>query len=340
MYYVEMLRVLRGLKVFAIILGVLFLIIVGLRVSVNKQFDPGRYISTSSTEVKSVRAEKDGSKTTIIDDRAKGTHVEIRQALGVYRITIIEKSKTAPGKRPGTHQHSEQVSSTMGASFSEEDVPGVGHVTTIERNSTLPIDFLLIGAGFLAAFMATVFGNALSKENEHLELAWTKPVSRENYALTAVGTDVAGILASFALAVCVMVAMSSLFGIPHFMTSTQTPLIAAVSLLFPLSWYALMQGMTASLRRASGLVLGLSWPAAFALSGLAQLRWNLQPVLQFLDTFNPVAYFIRGSTDGQTSNTALTLIGSSSMFTDAVMLLLLTLLGLTLAVAQWRRVEA
>ncbi len=339
MYYVERLRVLRGLKIYAIILGLVFLLMVVLRVSLNKQLDPGKYIGTSPTAVKTARVEKDGSKTTIIDDRAQRTHVEIHEGAGVYRMTLIDKSNPASSKRLGTHKHGEQVGS-MGANISDENVPGVGHVTTIERNSNLPVDYLLIAASFLAAIMATVVGNALSKENEHLELAWTKPASPERYALTAIGVDVVGILAAFALAICAMIAMASLFGIPHLVRSAQTPLVAAVALLFPLSWYALMQGMTASLRRGSGLILGLSWPVAFALPALVPLKWSLQPVLRFLDTFNPVAYFTRDASDGAISNTALTFIHSSSISTDAAMLSLLTLLGLIAAIMQWRRVEA
>ncbi len=328
-----------GTKIFAIILGIMFLLMAVTRATVNNRFDPGKYIGASPTAVKTQRLEKDGSKTTIIDDRAQRTHVEVHEGAGVYRITVIDKSTPASSRRLGTHKHGEQVGS-MGATISDENVPGVGHVTTIERNSNLPVDYLLIAAGFLAAIMATVFGNALSKENEHLELAWTKPTFRERYALTAIGVDVAAIVASFALAICVMIAMGSLFGIPHLVTSAQTLLVAAVALLFPLSWYALMQGMTASLRRASGLILGLSWPVAFALPALAPLKWSLQPVLQFLDTFNPVAYFTRDASDGAISNTALTFIHSSSISTDAVMLSTLTLLGLTVAIVQWRRLEA
>lgn len=340
MYYVEMLRVLRGLKIFAIILGSLFLIALVLRISLHKQLDPSKYINRSRTAVKTVRIEKDGTKTTMIDDRAQGTHVEIHQGLGVYRITIIEKPKVASQKPSRARQHDEQ-SGSMGVSISDENVAGVGHVTTIERNTNISLDVLLMVASFLAAFMATVLGSALSKENEHLELAWTKPVSRESYALAAVGTDVAGIVVSFVLAVCAMVAMMSLFGIPHLVTSGQTIKIAAISLLFPLSWYAVLQGMTASLRRAS-LILGLSWPIAFALAAVAQLKWTLQPVLQFLDTFNPIAYFTRATAaaGNEASNSGLTLLHGSSISANAVMLLVLAVIGVIAAVVQWRRLEA
>jgi hypothetical protein len=97
--------------------------------------------------------------------------------------------------------------------------------------------------------------------------------------------------------------------------------------------------MTASLRRAS-LVLGLSWPAAFALAAVAQIKWILQPVLQFLDTFNPVAYFMRASVGNDAATSALTLLHHSSDWLNPTMLCVLTLLGIIAALAQWRRVEA
>ncbi len=337
MYYVELLRVLRGLRIYAIILGIMLLVMVVVRVSLNKHLDPAQYIHTSRSAVKTVRVEKDGSKTTIIDDREKQTHVEVHQSPGVYRLTIIEKSNAASRKRSRSHQHVEQGGS-MGLSISDENVHGVGHVTTIERNSNLPLNVLLLVASFLAAFMSTVLGSGLSKENEHLELAWTKPVSRDQYALTAIGIDVAGIFASLALTVCTMIAITSLFGLPHLLTTARTGPIAAIALLFPLSWYAVLQGMTASLRRAS-LVLGLCWPVAFALLGVAQLKWIFQPVLQFLNTFNPIVYFMQ-PTGGNQPNSALTLLPSTSIFTDAFMLFVLTLLGVVAAVVQWRRLEA
>lgn len=349
MYYVEMLRVLRALKVFAIILGVLFFGMAAFRIAMNKQLDANNYLWASPTAVKTERIEKDGSKTTVIDDRAKNTHVEVRQGSGLYRVTITEPK---PGARPGRspkpfrgHARESEFNSA-GVSISTRDSVGGRQVTTIERNSNVPLDMLLMVAGFLSAIMATVFGNALSKENDgHLELPWTKPVSREAYALTGMVVDCAGILSAFSIALITMLLMFAVFaGIPHLITSSQTLLTVAVSVLFPLSWYGLMQGMTASLRRASGLILGLSWPVAFALPPIAQIKWSLQPVLQFFDTFNPIAYFSRSASmsDSGVSST-LTLIHNSSLSTDAVnavMLFMLALLGLSAALLQWRRLEA
>ncbi|MDQ6826662.1 MAG: hypothetical protein M3Z14_05615 [Candidatus Eremiobacteraeota bacterium] len=337
MYYVEMLRVLRALKTIAIILSVLFLIMLVFRIWMNKQLDPAKYISASSTAVKTEHIERDGSETTIIDDRAHATHVEIHRSRGAYRITIIDKTHVA-GRKVGRTHHREEVGGSMGADISDRDVPGVGHVTTIERNSNLPLDVLLIVASFLAAFMATAVGNGLSKESEHLELPWTKPVSRTTYALAAIVVDFAGILAAFALGVVAMVAMASLFGIPHLVKSPQSVLLAAVSILFPLSWYAVLQGMTSSLRRASGLPLGLSWPIGFLLVSIAPIKWSAQPLLQFINTLNPIAYLgIIGAGNGA-SNT--TLFHNPGPSTNAMMLLTLTLLGLIAAIVQWRRLEA
>src|SRR5260370_1354476 len=46
-------------------------------------------------------------------------------------------------------------------------------------------------AGFAAAFMATILGSTLALENDHLEVAWTRPRSRTNYATALMGVDAA-----------------------------------------------------------------------------------------------------------------------------------------------------
>ncbi len=198
---------------------------------------------------------------------------------------------------------------------------------------------VLFAIGALAsAIFATILGCFLATENNgHLEIAWTRPASRTQYALAAVLVDAVGILAAFAFVLLVEAVLFSLKGWWHFVYMDQSSYqTLGRFLLYPLAWYGLVAGITASMR-GGGLAAGLAWPAASILIVLSSL--NLPPairtILGLLDYLNPMMY---GSYAA--GNEAARHVMMMSPAVATLGLVGITVLGLGAALVQWRRLEA
>ncbi len=201
-----------------------------------------------------------------------------------------------------------------------------------------PFAVLFAIAAVAAAIFATILGCFLATENNgHLEIAWTRPASRTQYALAAVVADVIGILAAFAFVVLVEAVLFSLKGWWHFayMDPSFYPTLGRF-LLYPLAWYGLVAGITASMR-GGGLAAGLAWPAASILIVLSSL--NLPPaihtILGLLDYLNPMMYGTYAA-----GNEAARHVMMMSPADATLGLVGITVLGLCAALVQWRRLEA
>ncbi|HEV2643521.1 MAG TPA: hypothetical protein VGT98_12475, partial [Candidatus Elarobacter sp.] len=185
-YYVEYRRALRALRVVAIVLGLLLVAALLARLSWGKirtQDDFVASMERSRTAHVTRTALPDGRTRTVIDDRKRGIHAVVERRGGSITSLVMDE---VPSARGGAHNRER----TRGVRASPQPLTE----TTVGTSVTYA--FFGIGSLFsmtipMGFFVATLLAGPLAKENNgHLELAWTKPVSRERYALSAVLVDV------------------------------------------------------------------------------------------------------------------------------------------------------
>ena len=216
--------------------------------------------------------------------------------------------------------------------------PSVATATATTADDRVPLSLLFAIAGVIATIFAGAYGSSLAGENRgHLELAWTKPASRDRYALVTMGIDLIAIEAAFGITLAFAVAV--LAGTGHLQQIVADPHLGinlVRFMLLPIAFYGLWQALTASLRSQAALVIGCSvLVCAFLLGLQAMLHgepWHT--LIRSVNFLNPLVYgtYQSGATTIQYpfatwefNLAALALIGAA---------------GAVLALAQWRRVEA
>jgi hypothetical protein len=211
--------------------------------------------------------------------------------------------------------------------------PGTVHVHGLHvqtARSYVDVSLLVSCAAALVGGLATVLGLNLATENEgHLELAWTKPVSREGYALGVFAVDIAAMAACIVFtAVCATIVVDVYAGSAAVVPSDGGAVLKTAAFCgLPLCVYAWVSALSASLKRNRGTVAGLFWPLMIALVALRSLQVPaVAPVVSALNLLNPLVLY---STGGG---------GYTSLWAYAWGWLLAAVL-LTAAVVQWRRLE-
>ncbi len=349
MYYVEWLRVRKVLLVLAIILGVFFLFAMIARIAVSAEIGRTQtwIVNESNKPGTRIAHERlaDGAMQTTIDVPSDHDH-----------IVIVDngwkgKTVTVSGEGVQTDQtHNVQIGS-IGV-HSIRSSPHGGTVV-VDTDEPMSIRTLFAVAALVAFIIATTLSGPLAKENtNHLEVVWTKPLSRERMALGMFGVDAIGMLASMALTIVFLVVCTALFELPRFVVDAQTWPVLALCVLAPFAWYALLTAVSASLKRGWGAVIGLGWLAALILPGIAfglasaemPLFHYLGVVLSWLMLLNPITYIhLSGSTAPGDADPAFGymygFLGSSATV-RAAMLLGLVILYSALSLFQWRRLEA
>ena len=196
---------------------------------------------------------------------------------------------------------------------------------------------MFIAGAFAAAVVATVLGSTLSQENGHLEVAWTRPKSRTNYASALMGMDAAGILVAQLVAFAFLAAHYAIY---HRNVTLVAGPNDALNLLrfalFPIAWYALIVALSASLRRA-GLVQGLIWPIALVLAVLAAapLPQVWHGIVSVINVINPMAY-VTYHDNGSTSVGVL----FPNVVPAVAALAAIVAVSWFAATYQWRRLQA
>lgn len=335
-YYVELARAKRALRVALVLLGLFLLACIIFRLSVHNRMGMETSIVHSPTAHVTKTTLPDGSVRTVVDDAARQTHaVIVRHPSGAIDLDATEPKSTH------TDHHADFV---MGSSSMNERVEGNVLHTTLHYRPEIPVFDL--GTLFLVTIpmgliIASMLGGILAKENDgHLELAWTKPVSRERYALEGIVVDAAAIVVSQLLAIAATLLASLLFFVPRFGFSAETGWQILFALAATLAWYAIVTAASASLRRGPGVVVGIGWIVALLIPGIAGVLEGVSSVsavaawfyaifhsLSFID---PIAYLTFHR------NEPIMMPFSSS----AGVLCALVAGYVALAVAQWRRVEA
>jgi hypothetical protein len=197
--------------------------------------------------------------------------------------------------------------------------------------------FVVFAIGALAASIYATTLSGLADDNDgHLPVTWTRPYSRIAQACAIFAVDACAIFLMFALSTATALVVFLIYGAGgHFAYEPAWWGFAARFAAAPFAFYAIAQGLTASLAKPAGLVRGMVWGGLFFLIILSVT--NLPPVIHQLvsivDYINPMTYVAIEVTD-------LNHISASPTATALVGLAAITFAGLLGAVAQWRRLEA
>jgi hypothetical protein len=208
--------------------------------------------------------------------------------------------------------------------------PGAVHMDAHQvSGGHIYLSMIVAGSAALVGGFATVLGLNLAAENDgHLEIAWTKPVSREGYVLGVFAVDIIAMAACIVFtAVCGFVLVDVFAGYQAVELGSANDMFDA--LLFcgaPLCIYAWIAAMSASLKRNRGAVAGMFWPIMFVLALLPSVpNPALHALSTALDLFNPAVLF-------STSTHAVSPATHAWGWAVAVMLL-------AAATLQWRRLQ-
>jgi hypothetical protein len=337
-WFVEYARAKRALVIALILLGIFFAACVALRISVHGSHWEAT-LENSPTAHVTRTALADGSQRIVVDDPQRQTHaVIVKHPNGGMDFDVTE-----PRGR-----HSRHGDFIMGSTSVTEDVQGnTLHTRLHYANNDIPrfdLGVLFLVTIPMGLIVASILGGMLAKENDgHLELAWTKPVSRERYALEAIAVDAAAIVCAQLLTIAVTLLATLMFFVPRFGYEQQMGWDILYALAGPIAWYALITAASASVKRGPGMVIGLGWVLAIiipslaaALRGAAGLNavaaW-FYTIFNSLSYIDPIAYM--SFSVGRHSTTMMLPLAQS-----AGVLCALVAGYVVLAVAQWRRVEA
>ncbi len=340
MTYVEWLRVRNVLRVLAIVLGILIAISLVLRISFNRYITDDNAFIQHVTMAKGARVAHEvlpgGINRTHIDDPGDNTHIIVDDlGYGGRHIVITEPRKNS------TH-HGDHV--TIGSVEVKETENADTTTTVIDTNSSVPFLYYMMIADIMAFVIATVLGAPFARENDgHLEYALTKPVSRIGFAFQTMGVDIVGIVAASLMTIVALVICQSMFEVPHFDFSGVNLQAILIGIAAPLAWYAMLNAASASLRRGYGAVLGFAWPVAILITVFGTISWGdslvggaVHNIFWTISRIDPLTYI---STPSQREAMHGTLV--APYFGIRITLeCLLFLVYMTLALFQWRRVEA
>jgi hypothetical protein len=211
--------------------------------------------------------------------------------------------------------------------------------TKAETADNIPWVALLGGAGVVAAVLATVLGSTLATENDHLEVAWTRPRSRTQYATALMIVDGIGIVIAQLIAFALVATAVAVFAKESKLISGADDALNVVRfLLFPLAWYGLIVAFSAQMRGRAGMVQGLIWPIALALAALtaAPLPDIWHRIFATINMINPMAYITYHEHGAQ----IITGSALPNVVLGVTALALMVVASWFAATYQWRRLQA
>jgi ABC-type transport system involved in multi-copper enzyme maturation permease subunit len=339
--FVEYLRAARALRIAGIFLGVCLALGLAFRLYFLNGTAPDAYATSferSPTAHVTRTTLRDGGVRTVVDDPPRHVHAVIVRHAGSFVMNLAQPAGTeARGRSGGV------IMGNTSRYTRTED--GVAYTTvTYQSGSDMLWGVLFLVSAGMGLLIATILGGPLAKENDgHLELAWTKPVSRELYALAGFGADAVAIVASQLLTIVTILIATAVWAIPHVRFEDEAAGRIAVALLAPLAWYAFLTTISASLKRGPGTAIGVAWVIAIIVPAIGSavathaagepVLEALHAVLATLTYLDPIAYiWFQGNED------LVRFAGTAS--SGAVWVAGLAVAYAVLAIAQWRRVEA
>jgi len=204
------------------------------------------------------------------------------------------------------------------------------------------VDSILMG-GVIVLGWSTSFGASLWNERDgHLDVAWTKPVSRTRYALSIFATDIAALAGIFVVAIAFTEFAARWGGVLAPGTIGAGDVALAVRLfLSAVAWFALMQAFSAASRSSSGIVLGPAWAVAMILmvAGSRSLGTPWHALFVALNAVNPMAY----CADIWFTTTRTFALPLQTQLAPAIAyaaLCAIIIIAGTCAIVRWKQVEA
>jgi hypothetical protein len=334
--YVEYLRALRALRVVAILLVLLILAALIARLSWGKLPTTDDYVSVmehSPTAHVTRTTLPNGRTRTVIVDRKNGVHTIVERRGGA--VTSIS-SMSGGSARVEASPRETPRRVTIDAPARSRAV-GVSYAYAFFDVGSL--FSMTIPLGLLAA---TLLAGPLSKENNgHLELAWTKPVSRERYALSAVAVDVTAVAVAQVATTVALVLAASFWELPKLSFALSSAPHVAFALIAPAAWYACLTAFSASLKRGPGAVLGIGWVVAVVCPAIAASTHDSATAVgrSVYAIFSTVSYLDPITYTWFRSDAVMADVDRATV-TGLLGLAALAIVYLSLAVLQWRRVEA
>jgi uncharacterized membrane protein len=331
--YVEYLRVTRALRIVAILLGIMLVGAVVIRFSWTVPNQPDAAVRdyyaglerSPSAHVVRKRLSNGGTRTIVEDPKREVYAIIDRRGSSVVDFTLAHTKERAEDARRQVHGRAEPATSVTTHAMVAYYPFEVGSLF----GNTIPMGLLV----------ATLLGGPLSKENNgHLEVAWTKPVSRRRYALTAALVDVLGLVAAQIATALALLAASLLWGVPKLAFESHAPTAIAFAVVAPIAWYAFLTGLSASVKRGPGIVLGTGWVVAIVVPWIAVVTHDastpvgrsVHAVFEGAGYLIPLSYVLGNA--GPADNAGALSLGLAAMAE-------LTVFYLTLALVQWRRLE-
>jgi hypothetical protein len=347
-FYVELLRARNCVRILAIIFAICFAIAAIVRLFmptnlhdmqtshwVNMQLNESGVHSTTTRlpdgSTRTTILDPDGDRVVVTDRGWRGQHVTV----------------TGPNVDVDRDQDVRIASVGIRAHTSSG---GTNGSVVVDTDEPISLSGLLYFPCLVGLIIATILGGVLAKENRnHLEIAWTRPVSRSTMALAMFGVDAVALIVSMALALLLEILGMALFELPRF-DVTGALGTAVVVLLCVFAWYGLLTAASASLR-GSGGIKALAWIAALFVPAISAAA--LVPILIFriigdaagiLTVLDPIAYLNHTDNPALMNSISPSVIGTNIVTGPAdqraLLLLALTVLYVALAVYQWRRLEA
>src|SRR5581483_2455484 len=133
---------------------------------------------------------------------------------------------------------------------------GTVETTVIDTNGAVPMIYYMGLADLVAILVAIILAAPFAREADgHLEVALTRPISRERYAVGVIFADAVGIIAASLLTVVAFYICQLLFESPSLDFSGVNAKAIAMGLIFPLAWFAMLCAATTWLRRSYIAVL-------------------------------------------------------------------------------------
>jgi hypothetical protein len=227
---------------------------------------------------------------------------------------------------------------------SEQGYSGLALMHHLGETTWFPFGLFCGIAAMITIFFSNALATSLARYNGNLHFAFTKPISRQQSALRTFAIDLAALFVGFLIAlffVFVPFAVVGLLGRLTFGPTSLAPLAIGLGIAF--MWYGMVQAVTARMRGAAGLVLGLSWGVFAVMQGLQNLSSDLVPEIvvrsiHLLNILNPFIYLsdIFGTVGGHLTNDDTL---APHYFQSLAIVWIVALVALALAVVQRNRME-
>jgi len=332
-YYVEYLRAMRALRIVAILIGLILVAALVIRFSWGPPKPAttdyySRLEHSKTAHVTRKRLPNGDTRTIVNDPRAEVYAIIDRHGSSVVAFTLAHTREAAEDQL------------ARAAAVKSKDAAASTHQVRGPAYETSEFDALFGMTLPMGLLVATLLGGPLSKENDgHLEVVWTKPVSRTRYGFTAMLVDLLTLAVAQAATALALIVALTFWGVPRFGLGPSAGLVIASTLVSPIAWYAFLTGLSASVKRGPGIVLGIGWVVAIIVPWIASSTSNasapvgrsVHAIFDVVSDVIPFSY-VWGRFDLTDSARTMT-AGLTAMAA-------LTVVYLALALVQWRRLEA